>query len=544
MNRTEEEGTPAPSTSAPEEQIANPIVPADTKRTLELASKFHRLFAGMERAHGTYTNVNQVREDGKRTGTAVTVRRPVTDELWRKHLAGESGIGIIPIRDDNTVVFGAIDIDAYGDFNPASLAAEVARLKLPLVVCVSKSGGAHAYCFTSAPVPASMMRATLQAIAALLGHGGSECFPKQGSILSESGDLGSWINAPYADADHTTRYALRPNGDAMNADAFLEYAEGLKVGPDFFSKPLVAEDVPPEFKDGPPCLATLVQIGFPEGSRNNGAYNAAVFLKRRFPDEWEKRLHDFNESHMAPNLSYGEVQQVIQSFKKGKDYKYRCSDSPIAQHCNPGLCRTRKYGVGGGQMPDFGPLAQQEGDTILWFWSIGGKRVKLTTPELFRFQKFQERCAEELRMVIPGMKQKDWEAVISRAMETCEPIPATEDATKAGALWELVEAFCAGPGSVSMADMQNGRGLPYHREDGLSCFKLSALMDFLQRRQFREMTRGEVSGVLKQHGGQAHKDNVGQGDGRTTRRYWSVRTPPKPAPLDLPPEDAEDRPAF
>jgi hypothetical protein len=53
-----------------------------------LAPRFHALFGGLERAHGAYNNISldHGRGDGKRKGTAVTVREPVTDELWQQHL--------------------------------------------------------------------------------------------------------------------------------------------------------------------------------------------------------------------------------------------------------------------------------------------------------------------------------------------------------------------------------------------------------------------------------------------------------------------------
>jgi hypothetical protein len=509
-----------------------------------LAPRFRALFSGLERAHGTYSNIDTTREDGKRTGKAVTKREPVTDELWAGHLAGKNGIGIIPIRDDGTVVFGAVDIDVYADLDPASVAATIARHKLPLVPCRSKSGGAHIYCFTRVPVPASQMQAKLREVAALLGHGSAEVFPKQCVLLAESGDLGSWINMPYFDGVNTTRYAVKADGDPFSPEAFLDHAEACRVEPAFFTKSLDA--APPELKDGPPCLATLVQIGFPEGSRNNGAYDLAVFVKRRYPDEWEKRLHEFNERFMQPPLSSSEVQQVIQSFKRGKDYRYKCSESPIAQHCNPGLCRTRKYGVGGGLMPEFGPLTKQEGDTVVWFWTVNGKRIRLHTEELFRFNKFRERCGEVLTVLVPAMKQNDWDGVIGRAMENAEVIPCPEDATKAGELWELVERYCLGVHTWSLDEVLNGSSQPFDAEDGRTYFRLSGLTQSLKRQQFRDMERGEVSRVLIQHGGKHHFTNP-RGEPGAKRKgcnYWSVPTPAGGTTTDLPPGLTEDRPAF
>jgi hypothetical protein len=512
-----------------------------------LAPRFHKSFAGCSRAHGEYGAVtpDSTRGDGKLKGQAVTKREPVTDALWEKHLSGTSyGIGIIPIRDDNSVIFGAVDIDSYLDFNLAKVAAEVARLNLPLIVCRSKSGGAHVYCFTSAPGPAALMQSKLREVAALLGYGSAEVFPKRAQILSEQSDIGSWLNAPYQNVANTNRYAVLSNGDALDAEAFLAFAELSKVGPEFFSKSL--DTAPPEFKDGPPCLATLVQIGFPEGSRNDGAYDLAVFVKRRFPDEWEKRLHEFNERFMKPPLSSGEIQGVIGSFKKGKEYRYKCAESPISQHCNPGLCRTRRYGVGGGLMPEFGPLAKAEGDIVLWFWTVNSKRILLHTEELFRFNKFRERCAEVLTMVVPAMKQADWDGVISRAMESAEIIPCPVDATKCGELWELAEKYFHGLRTFSMDEVLNGSNKPYDAADGFTYCRLSGLTQYLKRQQFRDMERGEVSRVLVQNGREHHFTNprVEPGEKRKGCNYWSVPTSAEPAPRDLPASLTESRPSF
>jgi hypothetical protein len=57
------------------------------------------------------------------------------------------GIGIVPIRDDATCVWGAIDIDLDKEPNLTVLAKQVHKLELPLIVCRSKSGGAHLYLF-------------------------------------------------------------------------------------------------------------------------------------------------------------------------------------------------------------------------------------------------------------------------------------------------------------------------------------------------------------------------------------------------------------
>jgi hypothetical protein len=47
-----------------------------------------------------------------------------------------------PINQDNLCKFGALDIDTY-DLDHKALGAKIRKLKLPLLHCRSKSGGAH-----------------------------------------------------------------------------------------------------------------------------------------------------------------------------------------------------------------------------------------------------------------------------------------------------------------------------------------------------------------------------------------------------------------
>ena len=70
-------------------------------------TKFKAIFSGLDIAYGTYI-IKAERGDGKQAGQATVVRKPPTDDLWERHLAGiDPSLGIIPIRADNT---GRIDL--------------------------------------------------------------------------------------------------------------------------------------------------------------------------------------------------------------------------------------------------------------------------------------------------------------------------------------------------------------------------------------------------------------------------------------------------
>ena len=115
---------------------------------MEDAKKFSEIFRGLEAAYGTY-RIDKKQANGKHVGKASLVREPRTTETWQQHLDGTgNAIGIVPINEDNKCVFGAIDVDTY-PLDLTKLVQKIRKLKLPLVMCRSKSGGAHCYLFTT-----------------------------------------------------------------------------------------------------------------------------------------------------------------------------------------------------------------------------------------------------------------------------------------------------------------------------------------------------------------------------------------------------------
>ena len=173
------------------------------------------IFKGLESAHGVTKKTDEIRHDGKNEVRSKTIREPVTDELWEKHLKGEEpGLGIIPINEQNKCKWGAIDIDTY-PFDHLKLIKKIRENKFPLIVFRSKSGGAHVYCFVKQFVAASLMRNKLQLMASALGYAKAEIFPKQSKIMAERGDVGSFLNMPYHGGDRTVKYAIDDNGNSF-----------------------------------------------------------------------------------------------------------------------------------------------------------------------------------------------------------------------------------------------------------------------------------------------------------------------------------------
>jgi hypothetical protein len=392
--------------------------------------KFKNIFEGLKIAYGQYQKGDR-EENGKQKGKAFIVRKQVTDDLWKNHIEGKGpALGIIPITESNNCKWGCIDIDEY-NLNHHDLISRIRNLKLPLVVCRSKSGGAHVFLFTKDFVPAIRMQKTLKKMAKSLGHEGCEIFPKQTEILVERGDTGNFLNLPYYNGTSGLRYALDDNGKAASLESF--YSMYDKYVQDKLEEIKVEETkVLDAFPDGPPCLNKLAIQGFGEGARNNALFNIAVYYKQAKPDSWQDELVKANQNYVNPPLSNGEVQQLIKSVsRKGYD-KYRCKDAPINAVCQSGLCRTKRFGVGYGEeeMPVLGSLTKYTSKPPQWFLNVNEDRIELKSEQLYSAPLFALACLDQANLVIPVPKPKDWKQYylkpLLQSIQEVEPLQSLD----------------------------------------------------------------------------------------------------------------------
>jgi hypothetical protein len=477
---------------------------------LSLQARIAKLFDGFRDAHGWYdpTKVSKSSSKGGKMeikSSARTIREPVTDQLWYDHISGSKPLGIIPIRGDSTCHWGCIDVDKY-DVNLGELARVIQNL--PLVLCRTKSGGAHIFMFLEKALPASDVQDKLRDLAASLGFGGSEIFPKQTQILVERGDIGNWLNMPYFRGDDTDRYCVKPGGAGMGLEEFLDFAEKQRLSPEAFEA-LEAPSKTGKTKlpldeglgEGPPCLQHLTTQGFPPGSRNGGLFVLGVFCKKKFGEDWQRVLETFNQKFMQPPLDSDEVQEIIKRLEK-KEYNYTCKNEPIASHCNAAVCRTRKFGVGGGgEYPDISGMAVLDTEPPIWFLTVEGIRVELSTEELQDYRRFQRRCMEKLHICYKLMKQDTWVGQISSLMENVIKIETSEEVGTVGQFTELLEDFCTDNHKAEdKKDIILGR--PWEDEEsGRYLFRLRDLMAYFKRERYEEMSRGKVTTMIERLGG-------------------------------------------
>ena len=183
--------------------------------------KFKNIFSGLTIAYGQY-QPGERGENGKQQGKAFIVRKPVTDELWENHLTGKGrpwessllrrtmivGGGVLILTNITLIILASLKVLGPNNF--------------PLIVCRSKSGGAHVFLFTKENIPASLMQSKLKQFAKVLGYEGSEIFPKQTEILVDRGDTGNFLNLPYHNEMKGLRYAINDNGSGCTLEEFYQ----------------------------------------------------------------------------------------------------------------------------------------------------------------------------------------------------------------------------------------------------------------------------------------------------------------------------------
>ena len=142
------------------------------------AGRMAALFKGFSGGYGTYDAWFLGKAEGKQKVHQFMVKEPPTIDLFEAHLSGQKPIGIYLLDDNEQVSFGAIDIDEY-PLDLGALANRLDELSLPLIVCNSKSGGAHVYVFFESPQDPAETIDVLKTIADAIGYPGVEVFPKQ-----------------------------------------------------------------------------------------------------------------------------------------------------------------------------------------------------------------------------------------------------------------------------------------------------------------------------------------------------------------------------
>ena len=349
-----------------------------------------------------------------------------------------------------------------------------------MILFRSKSGGAHVFLFAKEFVAASLMRERLKKIASTLGYAKAEIFPKQDYIRADRGDTGSFLNVPYHGSDKSVRFAFDDNGEALKIEEFFKlYNKYSLTEKELVNLKISETDNTDDFlKGAPPCLQTILKDGMPEGGRNDMMYNIGVYLKKRFPNEWEAKMYIYNEKYMKPPLKHTEMTKSIESVGK-KDYLYKCKQDPIVSFCNSKVCSKREFGVGDNvPPPEITGISKYPSDPPLYFVNIDGLSVEVDDITLHDPEKFSVACMNQISKPMLPLGKIIWRKQLVKLFEKLQMLDAPDSSKIDVQIKDLLADFINKAPGKKIDDLK--RGLPF-TEDGITYFKFKDFWKYIQR---------------------------------------------------------------
>lgn len=511
-----------------------------------LQEDFAALFAGNLRSYGQWDPA---------TRNMSTEKAEVTLDNYARHLDGRMGLGIVPITDGGTVLFGCIDVDNHGkggdglDLDHAEIAKRVEHYRLPLVVTRSKSGGAHLYLFGSDYLPSKLVIRLLNSWRDMLAFPNHvDIFPKQDSVVTKSGEksLGNWINLCYFNAENTDRYAVDANGDRMSFELFISYAQSRRV-----TVEQLQEMAHREHLEAPPCVQKMIHSGVESGSRNDSMYNVVVYLKRARPDSFFDDAMELNKTMFDKPLPPAEAKKVIRSASR-RDYLYKCGEEPCKSLCDRKVCVTREHGISTEEskeldaqdgLPQFTELIEYKSEPPRWGLHVNGTLIPNIPTIILRDPNAMSTLIfEVMKINIPKITQDLWRRrVLDPLVPTIRVVEVPKEASASGIIQSKFSEF------VQKADLTSDgtntedrkaltRNIPVVQVmNGTRCivFRGTAFSEFLKRNKAEVMTGMDLWTALRRDCGADH-DKIRVPGGKTLNVWYAPITDDYEVKVDEP----------
>lgn len=468
--------------------------------------KFAQLFQGRTDCFGVY-HVYEQRSDGKQKGKGTTYPnskfpdRVLEEGDWKKHLQGKQMLGIVPVLPDGTCSWFAIDIDDYSVSHTA-LVVEIERSELPLVVCRSKSGGAHLYCFIDGLIEASLAIELGKKWASDLGFPKSEIFPKQANFSDENAK-GNWIIVPYYGGNKAVDFAYGLEGERLSLEEFEQWADAKTITPD--EAPVYLQKQQPKpgdmsddeiMENTPPCIVTMMTEGLPEGGRNNSITHIAVYYQKRDEyfgtDDWKDKVVEFNQTYADPTMTFNEVSQIIRNTSPPGKYQYLCKQQPMCNICDKVECIKRRFGVGEDKSYygdiEITSMIKIDSKPPVWIPRVNGVDVEMDTETLLSPRKFRMAVADVLNILVPQYKQNKHDDIIGPIMKDALSIEPLDELTVDGKVMNSFTEWTKNMVTKSRALSDIEKGLPYYDQENDAIFFRGS--DFIKeyKRVYRDNT--------------------------------------------------------
>lgn len=470
-------------------------MPAPLKISAQTVSEFSKVFSGHTEYYGSSIPTGKV-EDGKLKMDCVTKTvskgaKQLSVEMYREHLDGKVGLGIAPIKLDNSCSFGVIDIDDYS-LDKKQFATIIGDYNLPFHLFRSKSGGLHVYVFFSDEVNAKKLRDIMKRFLILFGlPAKTEIFPKQEKLIGSASP--SWINLPYFGGTDSYMYdeslerrdleqaLFRIKQHRVSWEAFQDTYDGLPLS------------------DGPMCLQSLYvrSDDMTDGDgRNEYLFNMGIYYKLADPSNFQEAVLAANEKMAEPKKELDIINQIINPIEK-KTYSYKCGEVPLCDNCYKDLCKVRKFGKEGDEISSlsFEEMVQVKSDPPYYVWTINGHKMVFYKESDLRDQKaFGDYCIRYLHLMPNIIKNDRWVEILNKSlssMQTEEVDPET-DVSSGAELLRLFKTYIKKkPRTNSKTQVLEGMIL---KDEQFYYIMPDKFMDYLKNeKQFTAFPKVEIS---------------------------------------------------
>jgi hypothetical protein len=415
-------------------------------------SWFYRLFHG----NGKFYVRHQppFRKEGNKTLAKKVVYAkkgdaflPVTEELYREHLNGKGGLAVAPIIDfvkvgeaqhTNVCYYALIDIDVY-DANFTWLVRRLYDAGFKFAAFPSKSGGLHIYFLFCEPEPAAEVMAALNSVVTVFGMrkmfvSGTvskvEVFPEK-AVCAPGVSLPKCVFLPFYNSVGRSKQGLLTVDNKM-----LQIVKAKPIINTMFTTLKEMQDVLKAlpYGDAPYCIQMVMLTGaLGEGEgRNNFLFSAAVYLKKKYGENFYTHLTEMNGRLQDP-IDEHSLKTTYESVMK-KEYHYKCASFPCDAYCDKQECKLREFS---GVKKDrgntytgadcWGLLTKYVAEEPYYLWEIrvapgeSFRTVKIDSVDDLRNQLVvQKRCWRDLNWAPYQVKDNEWIEQVNRAMRGIE----------------------------------------------------------------------------------------------------------------------------
>lgn len=456
---------------------------------MSLIQDYKTLFPSGVQSHLYRGMPPKTKSEGKVNVATYMVHYTPTDADWAAFMAGEFQMGLSPFQEDGeTVRFGVIDIDRYGQYSADDIERLMGLYDLPLVPVQTKSGGWQLFMLCSEGIYAKDLRKALQKMATWMGLIGSdiEILPKQNKIRIAEHDRGTMITLPLPDE----AFIARMKESCLSIDQWNE---------------ILSEDV---FEDGPPCIFPSVRENMRRGewtNRNNILYQVAVFFRYKYPSDWQKRLEVFNADVVNPSLEDKELKNITRQQEKTSPF-YMCKTEPFESNCMKAICQSRKLGIRAKSevlsRVSNDDMVILDTDPPVWFVTVTDSkgedhRMRLCTDDLYNVNRFAKRCLETIKEVPELPRPKEWLEAVNNMTRNAVTQQVPAEMTEMATLQDCINQFiCSTPPARATDGLMKGRIFLCEGESTSVLFRQVDLFNYMTRMRYRSMTMADLYAKL------------------------------------------------